>query len=70
MGKKGVIGSIIAGFLTLVLVGLFVAVLRSYNWDFVALVEKIAETVWGIIDRIAQMFTGNRSFRQVVATIL
>lgn len=70
MKKGGLIGQIIGIATTLVILGLFLAVLRAYDWDIVALFERIGEFFWDIIDRIAEMFEGNRSFRKVVASAL
>lgn len=58
------IGRFLNGLAFLALAGLIVAVLRVFDWDPFAAIAWGIDWVWHAINRVADLFLGNGTFRE------
>lgn len=49
-----------------VVVGLIIALLRAFDWDVVALIEWVFNFIFTITNKIADMFSNNDTFNNIV----
>lgn len=49
-----------------IIAGLMLALLRAFDWDVIALVQWIADFVMNIVNAIADSFSRNQTFNEVV----
>jgi len=50
----------------IVVVGLIIALLRVFDWDIVALIEWVFDFIFTITNKIADMFSNNDTFKNIV----
>lgn len=62
--RGGIGGSILKGFLAVILFALFIAFMRAMNWDPFGAVNWFWNTV---IEPIANMFSSNKNFQELTA---
>lgn len=58
---------IMNGIFMLVAIGLFIAVMRQFDWDFIAAFEWLFGLFFSIVDRIAEFFSNNKTFNEMTS---
>lgn len=57
--------TIINGIVMLVVVGLFIAIMRQFDWDFIAAFDWLFGLFFSIVNWIADFFSSNPTFQEV-----
>ena len=67
MRRKGFIGQVISIISLIIWAGLFVALLKRFDWDIIALGSWILNSIWNLISSVADAIGGNDSFRRITS---
>lgn len=59
---------IISALVSVVVVGLALALLRSFDWDIGELMNWAWSFVMTLVESVADFFTGNKTFQKVVSS--
>lgn len=59
---------IISSLVSVVVIGLALALLRSFDWDIAELLNWVWGFVIGLVESVADFFTGNKTFQKVVSS--
>lgn len=63
--RKGIMGTIFSILGLIIIAGIFFAVMREFDGDFIAAIYWFFKTVFDLIGRVADKFTDMPGFRQV-----
>lgn len=63
--RQGVLGTVISLISTLTLLGLFLAVLSQFGWDFGALLKWILDAAWSFVTMIKDTIAGWPTFQRL-----